>query len=52
MEFNYVYDKLDHDDKNIDMLRAAWSLLTEPSLRGIYSENNPMNDSRFVTKEN
>ena len=49
---NYVYDKLDHDDKNIDMLRAAWSLLTEPSLRGMYSENNPMNDSRFVTKEN
>lgn len=52
MEFNYVYDKLDHDDKNIDMFRAAWSLLTEPSPRGMYSENDPMNDSRFVTKEN
>ena len=52
MEFNSFYDKLDHDDKNIDMFMAAWSLSTEPSPRGMYSETNPMNNSRFVTKEN
>lgn len=52
IEFNSFYDKLDHDDKNIDMFIAAWSLSTEPSPRGMYSETNPMNDSRFVTKEN
>lgn len=52
IEFNSFYDKLDHDDKNIDMFIAAWSLSTEPSPRGMYSETNPMNDSRFATKEN
>lgn len=52
MEFNSFYDKLDHDDKNIDMFMASWSLSSEPSPRGLYSETNPMNDSRFVTKEN
>lgn len=51
-EFNSFYDKLDHDDKGIDMFMAAWSLSTEPSPRGMYSETNPMNDSRFATKEN
>ena len=43
---------MDHDDKGIDMFMAAWSLSTEPSPRGMYSETNPMNDSRFATKEN
>ena len=52
IEFNSFYDKLDHDDKNVDMFMAAWSLSSEPSPRGMYSETNPMNDSRFVTKEN
>ncbi len=51
-EFNSFYDKLDHDDKGIDMFMAAWSLSTEPSPRGMYSETNPMNDSKFATKEN
>mgnify|MGYP002577282395 FL=1 len=51
-EFNSFYDKLDHDDKGIDMFMAAWPLSTEPSPRGMYSETNPMNDSRFATKEN
>lgn len=52
MEFNSFYDKLDQDDKNIDMFIASWSLSSEPSPRGIYSETSAMNDSRFVTKEN
>lgn len=51
-EFNSFYDKLDHDDKGIDMFMASWSLSSEPSPRGMYSETNPMNDSRFATKEN
>ena len=46
------YDKLDHDDKCFDMFMASWSLSSEPSPRGMYSEINPMNDSRFATKEN
>ncbi len=51
-EFNSFYDKLDHDDKGINMFMASWSLSSEPSPRGMYSETNPMNDSRFATKEN
>lgn len=46
------YDKLDHDDKGIEMFMASWSLSSEPLPRGMYSETNPMNDSRFATKEN
>ena len=38
------YDKLDHDDKGIEMFMASWSLSSEPSPRGMYSETNPMND--------
>lgn len=34
------------------MFMASWSLSSEPSPRGMYSETNPMNDSRFATKEN
>ena len=49
---NSFYGKLDHDDKGIDTFMASWSLSSEPSPRGMYSETNPMNDSRFATKEN
>lgn len=42
IEFNSFYDKLDHDDKNVDMFMAAWSLSSEPSPRGMYSETNPL----------
>lgn len=52
MKFNSFYDKLDQDDKGIDMFIASWSLSTEPSPRGLYSETTPMNDSKFVTKKN
>ena len=52
MEFNSFYDKLDQDDKNIDMFIASWSLSSEPSPAGIYGETSAMNDSRFATKEN
>src|SRR5699024_4995654 len=49
---NSLYDKLDQDDKNIDMYIASCSLSSEPSHTGIYSETSAMNDSRFATKEN
>ena len=52
IEFNSFYDKLDHDDKNVDMFMAAWSLSSEPSPRGMYSETNPMTNSYAIQAVN
>ena len=52
IEFNSFYDKLDHDDKNVDMFMAAWSLSSELSPRGMYSETNPMTNSYSIQAVN
>ena len=51
-EFNSFYDKLGHDDPQVDMFLAAWSLASEPSPASLYGETSQMNYSRFATPEN
>lgn len=52
IEHNSFYDKLEHDDKGIDMYIGGWSMPSEPSPQSYYSENAPFNMSRFVDAKN
>lgn len=52
IEHNSFYDKLQHDDKGIDMYIGGWSTPTEPSPHPYYSESAPFNMARFVTTKN
>lgn len=52
IEHNSFYDKLQHDDKGIDMYIGGWSTPTEPSPHPYYSESAPFNMTRFVTTKN
>ncbi|BDR60671.1 oligopeptide ABC transporter substrate-binding protein [Lactobacillus xylocopicola] len=51
-EFNSFYDKVQHDDPEVDAFFAAWGLASEPSPASMYGEGAPMNYTRFVTPEN
>lgn len=51
-ESNSFYDKLQNDDKSVDMFNAGWTLASEPSQASMYGETSPMNFTRFVTPEN
>lgn len=52
IEHNSFYDKLQHDDKGIDMYIGGWSTPTEPSPHPYYSESAPFNMTRYVTAKN
>lgn len=51
IEFNSFYDKVEADDKNIDMYMAAWGTGTNPSPMGLYSKEASYSYTRFVTDE-
>ncbi|WEV40834.1 oligopeptide ABC transporter substrate-binding protein [Lactobacillus sp. ESL0684] len=51
-ELNSFYDKVQHDDPNIDMFDAGWTLSSEPSQVQMYSEGTMSNYERFVTPKN
>lgn len=51
-ESNTFYDKLNHDDPQVDMFEAGWLLSSEPSARGMYWEKGAANYDRFVSPEN
>lgn len=51
IEFNSFYDKVQADDKDIDMFMAAWSTGTNPSPVGLYSKDAQFNLSRYTTPE-
>ncbi|AWN33614.1 MULTISPECIES: oligopeptide ABC transporter substrate-binding protein [Lactobacillus] len=51
-EGNSFYDKVHNDDPAVDMFEAGWSLSSEPSPQGLYSEGSPFNYERFATPEN
>lgn len=51
-EFNSFYDKLEHDNKGVDMFLGSWSLASEPSVNDLYGQGAPFNYSRFNTKKN
>ena len=52
IEHNSFYDKIQNDDKGIDMYIGGWSTPTEPSPHPYYSESAPFNMTRFVTAKN
>ncbi|MCG4282140.1 oligopeptide ABC transporter substrate-binding protein [Lacticaseibacillus saniviri] len=52
IEFNSFYDKIQNDDKGIDVFSAAWGLSSEPSPYDLFSAKAPFNYSRFATAEN
>ncbi|WP_146552357.1 oligopeptide ABC transporter substrate-binding protein [Rummeliibacillus sp. SL167] len=51
IEFNSFYDKVDADNKDIDMFMAAWGTGTNPSPIGLYSKYASFNYSRYTTPE-
>lgn len=51
IEFNSFYDKVQADDKDIDMFMAAWGTGTNPSPMGLYSKEAQFNFSRFVSND-
>lgn len=52
LEFNSFYDKVENDDKDIDIFMGGWVLNNEPSQNSLYAEDTPENYERFATKEN
>lgn len=51
IEFNSFYDKVQADDKDIDIFMAAWGTGTNPSPMGLYAKNAQFNYSRYTTPE-
>lgn len=51
IEFNSFYDKVQADDKDIDMFTAAWGTGTNPSPIGLYGKEAQFNFSRFVSED-
>ena len=52
IEFNSFYDKVQNDDKDIDMFFAGWALSSEPSPQDLYGPAAPFNYTRMNTAEN
>ena len=51
-EINSFYDKVQHDDPEVNMFLAGWNLASEPSPAALYGEGAPSNYERFATPEN
>ncbi|MFS0780950.1 oligopeptide ABC transporter substrate-binding protein [Bacillus sp. 1P06AnD] len=51
IESNSFYDKVQANDKDIDMYMAAWGTGTNPSPAGTYSEDAQFNMMRYVDPE-
>ena len=52
IEFNSFYDKVQKDDKDVDVYAAAWSLSSDPSPMEKKKKKAPFNYSRFVSAKN
>ena len=52
IEFNSFYDKIQKDDKGVDVYAAAWSLSSDPSPMDLFSIQAPFNYTRFVSSKN
>lgn len=51
IEFNSFYEKVQADDKDIDMYIAAWGTGTNPSPIGLYGKEAQFSYSRFVSDD-
>lgn len=52
IEFNSFYDKVEHDDPEINLYMASWSTGTDPDPSGLYGEKEKFNMARYVSDEN
>ncbi|WP_050615747.1 oligopeptide ABC transporter substrate-binding protein [Bacillus testis] len=51
LDGNSFYDKVEANDKDIDMYMAAWGTGTNPSPAGVYSKDAQFNMMRYVDPE-
>lgn len=51
IEFNTFYEKVQADDKDIDIFMGAWGVGTNPSPAGVYSKTASFNLARFASDE-
>lgn len=51
IEFQAFYDKVEHDDPEIDVYSAAWGTGTDPDPSGLYGEHEKFNMTRYVSDE-
>lgn len=51
-EFNSFYERLENDDKNIDMYQAAWGTGSDPDPSGLWSRDAVFNYTRWVNDQN
>lgn len=51
IEFNSFYEKVEHDDPEIDIFMGAWGTGTNPSPYGLYSKTAVYNFSRYTSEE-
>ncbi|MEG0749086.1 MAG: oligopeptide ABC transporter substrate-binding protein [Carnobacterium sp.] len=51
LEFNSFYDRVQADDKEIDIYQAAWGTGTDPTPSGLYGRTAEFNLARYATEE-
>lgn len=51
LEFNSFYDRVQADDKEIDIYQAAWGTGTDPTPSGLYGRTAEFNYSRYASEE-
>lgn len=52
LDFQAFYDKVEHDDPEIDVYQGAWSVSGDPSPSSLYGKNAQFNYTRFASPEN
>ncbi|SJZ87483.1 peptide/nickel transport system substrate-binding protein [Pilibacter termitis] len=52
LDFQSFYDKVQHDDPEIDVYQAAWSTGSNPEPSGLWGPKAQYNYTRFVSEEN
>lgn len=51
-EFNSFYERIQNDDKDIDLYQAAWGTGTDPDPSGIWARDAAFNYPRWVNRQN
>ena len=51
-EFNSFYDKLQNDDKDVDIFQAAWGVASDPDPSGIWGRKSNANYTRWTSDKN
>ena len=51
-EFNSFYERVQNDDKSIDIYQAAWGTGSDPDPSGIWARDAVFNYSRWVNRQN